>query len=80
MNNTDIVIIGAGPYGMVDIHLTNSTTATVTFTAQPGFTFTEMGLNVAASNFSATLLGKKLKLYPLLPYPRSLPPNPYSYG
>lgn len=45
----------SGPFGTVTVDLTSSTTATVTFTADPGFLFTDSSIadvNVNASSFS----------------------------
>jgi hypothetical protein len=49
-----------GPYGTVDVQLTDSTHATITFSANTGFTFTSdgvVGVNVNATSWSVGSIG-----------------------
>jgi hypothetical protein len=57
LNEINLNNAGSGPYGEVSIHLVNSTTATVTFTADAGYEFVDSNvadLNVNASSFTVT--------------------------
>jgi hypothetical protein len=44
-------VSGPGPYAQVDVHLTDATHATATFTRLGSFTFGEMGLDINATTF-----------------------------
>jgi VPDSG-CTERM motif len=49
--------LGAGPFGTVQVNLTSSTTATITFTAAAGYLFVDggaVGVNVNATTWTAT--------------------------
>lgn len=46
--------LGSGPYGTVDVTLLSSTTASLTFTADPGFLFTDGSSAAANGDFTFT--------------------------